>query len=390
MKKLRSVKALGIILMCFLTIQFTVFGYAGEEEFLNEAQQGELHELFDYINGISGEYELIKDMDMQTYLDTMLNTGNSPLDYSDALSYGVRYMFRELTYSIQLVASLIVIALVCALLNKLQEAFSNGEISKIAYFTCYALMIMLMANTFYIGVDVALDAIAGLTNLMMALVPVLLMLLASVGGFTQAAVMDPVILGVVNIGANIIKNVIIPLIIMSFVLSFVNNLSDDYKVENLSKLIKQVALTVQGLMMTIFITIITMRGITTKAFDEVTMKTAKFAVDNFVPVVGGAFSDAVSSIAGYSLLLKSAIGSVGLIVILAIAVAPIIKLGVMGFVHKLVAAMIEPVSDKKIVSCITSVGNALILIMSCVLTVSIMCFIMVAIIAGTGSGILYM
>lgn len=52
--------------------------------------------------------------------------------------------------------------------------------------------------------------------------------------------------------------------------------------------------------MTAFVGIMTVRGITSKSIDEVTAKTAKFAVDNFVPVVGKSLSDAVATVAGYS------------------------------------------------------------------------------------------
>ena len=44
------------------------------------------------------------------------------------------------------------------------------------------------------------------------------------------------------------------------------------------------------------------------------LKTAKFAIDNFIPIVGKSFSDAISSVAGYSLIIKNAIGSIGFIV----------------------------------------------------------------------------
>ena len=66
-----------------------------------------------------------------------------------------------------------------------------------------------------------------------------------------------------------------------FVLEFVNNISDDdYKVSNLSNLLRKSALWVQGIFMTVFIAIITIRSIAAKSLDLVTMKTAKFAVDS--------------------------------------------------------------------------------------------------------------
>jgi len=116
----------------------------------------------------------------------------------------------------------------------------------------------------------------------------------------------------------------------------------------------------------------------------VTLKTAKFAVDNFIPIVGKAMSDAISSVAGYSLILKSATGTLGLIVIIFIVLVPILKLFLCALVYKLTAAFIEPISDARIVKCIASAGDSLILIMSSVISVSVMFFIMISIMSSAG------
>jgi len=214
------------------------------------------------------------------------------------------------------------------------------------------------------------------------------MLVASVGGFVEATLMDPIIMGISSVGARFYATVLIPVICMSFVLEFVNNISDDYKVNNLSNLLRKSALWIQGIFMTVFIAIITIRSIAAKSLDLVTMKTAKFAVDSFIPVVGKTLSDAISTVAGYTVLLKNAISSIGLIVIIVIMLLPIIKILIMAFIYKLTAALIEPISDKKVVSVIDSAGNSLIMINSCIISVSIMFFIMITIVASTGKSII--
>ena len=115
-----------------------------------------------------------------------------------------------------------------------------------------------------------------------------------------------------------------------------------------------------------------------------TLKTAKFAIDNFIPIVGKAFSDAISTIAGYSLLLKSAISSVGLIIVIGILVYPLIKLIVMIFSYRIVAALVEPVADKRMVNSISSVGDSMTMLFSAVLSVSVIFFIVIAIMASAG------
>jgi stage III sporulation protein AE len=344
--------------------------------------------LYNYMTNIKNQYEVLKDLDARTFVKDYIKSGDGKFSLTKISKGLIIYSFRELASSLKLMATLISIAVICALLNNLQKAFSNESLSNIAYFACYGLIIILMSKSFYMGVNIASETINKMVDFMTALIPVLLMLVATVGGLTEAAVMDPIIIGAINISARIFVDFIIPLILMSFVLQFVNNLSDEYKISNLTKLLNQIALWCQGVIMTVFIGIITIRGITSKTLDAVTAKTAKYAVDNFVPVVGKCLSDAISTVAGYSLLLKNALSTVGLIILLFIVVYPIIKIVVLALVYKLTAALIEPISDSRLVKTINSAGDSLILIMSCLISVSVMFFIMISIIATAGKALI--
>jgi len=355
---------------------------------LTEEQNAQIEKLYDYITNIQSEYEILNNMNPKEFVKNYIKNGDSGLSMKELFKYFSTYAFKEVLVAFKLVGSLIIVAIVCALLNNLQNAFSNESLTNIAYFACYSVMIILIVKGFYIGVTLAKDAIMEMSNFIAALFPILMMLLASVGGFVEATLMDPIIMGISSVGARFYATVLIPVICMSFVLEFVNNISDDYKVNNLSNLLRKSALWIQGIFMTVFIAIITIRSIAAKSLDLVTMKTAKFAVDSFIPVVGKTLSDAISTVAGYTVLLKNAISSIGLIVIIVIMLLPIIKILIMAFIYKLTAALIEPISDKKVVSVIDSAGNSLIMINSCIISVSIMFFIMITIVASTGKSII--
>ncbi|WPC40917.1 stage III sporulation protein AE [Clostridium sp. JS66] len=371
-----------IFIMCFNVQAAENNNYT--ESLKNQSQSEEVEQLYNYISNMKTKYEVLKDVDVKEYVKDFIKTGDGKISTKKILNAVGSYLFREVIASLKLLAVLVAIALICALLTNLQKAFSSEDLSNIAYFACYSLLIIIMAKSFYMGVDIARTTIKEMTDFMTALIPVLIMLIASVGGFVEAAVMDPVIIGTITISANLFMNIIIPVICMAFVLQFVNNMSNEYKIDKLTKLLNQVTLWSQGIIMTIFIGIITIRGITSKTIDEVTARTAKFAVDNFVPIVGKSLSDAISTVAGYSILLKNALSSLGLIVIIIIMLFPVLKILIMAFMYKLTGALIEPISDSRLVNCITSAGDSLILIASCLISVSVMFFIMVAIIASAG------
>ncbi|GLC32427.1 stage III sporulation protein AE [Clostridium omnivorum] len=370
------------ILMIVLLLPIQV--QALEDTNTNQSDDKQVESLYNYISNMKTDSEILKDLNAKDYVKEYMKSGDGKFSFKKIVNAVISYSLKEISTSFKLMAEMLIIAIVCALLNNLQRAFSSDELSNIAYFACYALLIVIISKSFYVAVGLAKDTISEMTNFMAALIPVLMALLASVGGFTEATVMDPIIIGTINLNARIYVNIIIPLILIGFVLQFVNSISDEYKISNLTKLINQVAIWAQGIIMTIFIGVVTIRGITSKTIDQVTVKTAKYAVDNFVPIVGKCLSDAISTVAGYSLLLKNSLSGLGLVIILFLVLYPVVKLIIMSLTFKLTAALIEPVSDKKLVNCISSVGNSITLIMSCVISVSIMFFIMIAIIASAG------
>ncbi|WP_073337239.1 stage III sporulation protein AE [Clostridium grantii] len=358
--------------------------YGVEESDTNNA----IKSLYQYMTNIQSEYEMLRDMTFEDYVTTYTKTGQGALTFDKFIEIFLKYGLREITATFKTMSTIIVIAIICALIKNLETAFSNENLSNIAYFACYSLIIIILAKSFYNGVTLARETIQGMSDFMTALIPVLLMLLAGVGSVTEAAVLDPIIIGTVNISAKLIVDILLPIISFAFVLIFVNNISEDSKIENLTKLLNQIVLWLQGIIMTVFIGIITIRGISANTIDAVAEKTVKFAVDKFIPIVGGALSDAISTVAGYSLLIKNALSSVGLIVLIAIVLIPIIKLLAIGFIYKITAALIEPISDKRLVKSVSAAGDSLILITSCLISVSVMFFIMIAIVASAGKIIL--
>lgn len=376
-----------LIFILFLLIPLDVQAYE-PKVMINQEEAQQVEQLYDYMTNMKTKYEILNDVDMKAYVKDYIKSGDGKFSTKEVSKALLSYGFREVVACGKLMSMIIIICIICALISNLENAFSNGNLSNIAYFACYSLLIILISRTFYIGVSTAREAITAMTDFMAALMPVLLMLLATVGGFTEAAVMDPIIIGVINISARVFVDLIIPIVGISFVIQFVNNISQEYKVDNLAKLLNKTVLWIQGIVMTIFIGTVTIRSMTTATIDAVAEKTAKFAVDSFIPIVGKSLSDAISTVAGYSLLLKGALSSIGLIILVIILIFPVIKIVVMAFIYKLTAALIEPISDSRLVKCIAAAGDSLILINSCLISISVMFFIIISIVASAGKSIL--
>lgn len=379
-----------IFILGLILLLLPMNAYGSDNIDIDEEQKGKINELYDYINKMENENELLKDISPREFVENYMKSGQDAEKGNRLVKAGAAYLFKEVLASFTIIGQLIIIAIICALLNNLQNAFSNDKVAHVAYFACYAVMIILIARGFYIGVELTQNVIKTISNFMMALMPVLIMLLASVGSVSQALIMDPIVMALCTFGTQLYSTIIIPVICMSFVLSFANNISSDYNIGNLTNLLKKSALWVQGIFLTIFVGLLTVRGIAGSSLDIVATKTAKFAMDSFIPVVGKTLSDAFATVASYTLLLKNSISLLGTVILICIILLPIIKIFTLGFMYKLTSALLQPVTDKKITSIIDSAGGSLMLLGSCIICVSVMFFILIAIVAATGKGFILM
>ena len=350
----------------------------------NDEINGDLEGLYDYISTMKSDFELINDLDPISYIKNYITTGKGNLSFSKICDAVISLLFKEVKTVLSMCITIVVIGIICSLIKNLQSAFSSDSISEIAFYACYALMIIVLTRTFIISLDLAKDIITEISGFMSKLLPILVVMLGVAGGFTESATMDPIVLGTTIIIPKIYLNIILPLILVTFVLQFTNNISTEPKISNLCSLVKSAVLWIQGLILTVYIGLLTVRGITASTIDAVTLKTAKFTIDNFIPIVGKTFSDAITSVAGYSLIIKNAIGSVGLIVLILIIIYPIIKIFLSSIILKISSSLLEPIADKRITKAVFSAGDSLVLILSSVLCVSLMFFVLIAMMVSAG------
>lgn len=350
----------------------------------NDEINDDLEGLYDYISTMKSNFELINDLDPVSYIKNYISTGKGNLSFSKICDAAFSLLFKEVKTVLSMCIIIVVIGIICSLIKNLQSAFSSESISEIAFHACYALMIIVLTRTFIISLDLAKDIITQISGFMSKLLPILVVMLGVAGGFTESATMDPIVLGTTIIIPKIYLNIILPLILITFVLQFTNNISTEPKISNLCSLVKSSVLWIQGLILTVYIGLLTVRGITASTIDAVTLKTAKFTIDNFIPIVGKTFSDAIASVAGYSLIIKSAIGSVGLLVLILIILYPIIKIFLSSIILKISSSLLEPIADKRITKAVFSAGDSLILILSSVLCVSLMFFVLIAMMVSAG------
>ena len=81
-------------------------------------------------------------------------------------------------------------------------------------------------------------------------------------------------------------------------------------------------------------------------------------VTSMIPGVGSAANGVGEVLLGSGLIIKSGIGIAGIIVLLCIGIGPLLKTGIITLLYKIMAAVVEPLSDKRIAGCIRQLSEA--------------------------------
>lgn len=282
-----------------------------------------------------------------------------------------------------LIGKLLILAVLGAVLGQLQVAF-GGSVGKIAQVMTYLVLLSLAMTTFKEVIDIATGTIDQMVGLMQTMFPVILTLLITMGNLTSAALFKPLIMGSLTVLATVIKTVILPLFLLAAVLKLFNHISEQFKLSKLAGLFEFVGKISLGVIMTIFIGVMTVQGVTGGVADSVVFRTAKYSAD-LVPVVGKFFKDAVELVITSGLLLKNAVGIVALIAIIVICLGPLIKILAMILVFRISAALIEPIGEKALAESLQDMSKSLILIIVSVASVAVMFFMAVAVVVGSGT-----
>ena len=331
--------------------------------------------------------DIYEDIDMGELFSSAItgNINNETIFKSILKSLG-----GEVFDSITVLASILVIIVIHSILKSLSDGLENKGITQIIYYAQYILIVTLIMTNFVQILDIVKESIQSLVGFMNSLIPVLITLMISTGSIVSANVVQPIILFLITFIGNFITGVIIPFVLISTALGVISKISDKVQVDKLSKFFKTSVVWVLGVILTIFVGVVSIEGTLSSSVDGVTAKTAKAAVSSFIPVVGKILGDAVDTVIGCSSILKNATGIVGVIILIGIAIVPVIKLVVLMAIYYLGAALCQPIADEKIIKLLEQMGDTFKTLLAIMCSVSVMFIIgTTLVIKISNSGMMY-
>ncbi len=297
---------------------------------------------------------------------------------------------KETLGSVRTIGIIIVIIVIHSIVKSISDHLENKSIAQLTYYVQYILIVTLIMSSFADILSMVKDTIQNLVAFSNLLIPILMTLILTTGNIASVGMLQPILLFMITFIGNLVNQILIPILLVSTVLAIISKVSDRIALDRFSKFFKSSIVWALGVILTLFVSLVSLEGTLSSSVDGVTAKTTKAAISSFIPVVGKILGDAVDTVIGCTSILKNAVGVVGVITILGICILPVIKLVLLMATYYIGAAICEPIADEKIVKLLEQVGDTFKILLA------ILCSISVLLIIGTtlvmkisNSGLMY-
>lgn len=340
----------------------------------NQLSKINIDEIEKYIK----EDNVIKDIDMKTYIKDLIKGDANILDLFDKEKISTT-IFGEIKSSLKIAASILVLALLSSLIKSLENSFSSSGISTVTNYIVFITVVTLTLVSFKDVLAICYSTIEGVIGLVNVVIPIMISLLVLMGLPITSTALNPIVIGGIAAINIIFKKFIFVAISFAFAILVINNVTNNIKLSRLSSFIKQINVVALGAVFTVYLGLVSIQGLYVTSFDKFSVKTAKFAIGNFIPVVGGFVSDSVDILLSSSQLIKNVFGGIGLVILVGMCLIPLIKIIGVILVYKVCAIAMEPIGEDNISSFLNEVANLMTIILVTLIAITIMFFVTIAI-----------
>ena len=262
------------------------------------------------------------------------------------------------------------LAVIGAIFTNFAMAFSKDQVAETGFYLTYTLLMTLLMSSFVMTAAIVTDVLDALTGFMKVLLPTFCVALTMTTGSLLAGAYYELMMLAIAIADWVMASILMKLIQIYILTSLVNHISkEDY----LSKLSELLATLIRWSVRTIVGIVLGINIIQTMLLPAIdrAKSTAAYKLISAVPGVGSAMNTAAGAIIGSGVLIRNVLGMGSLIVILLICVVPVVRVTFVFLSYRVVQAVIQPVSDKRLLEGIESmaqgVGMLLQVLFGCVL-----------------------
>ncbi|MDE6957920.1 MAG: stage III sporulation protein AE [Lachnospiraceae bacterium] len=378
----RVVFLIGIILFLFHPMTVTAQEITGE---INRKAEEVLREQFEFEKLDEFLEELYPDRKISFESLIKLLMEGKIKEAAEGFFKGIKelffYQFERQRISL---IQILIITLTASVFANFAGVFKNRQIADISFYMLYLLLIIICLKAFGGVLETTKERLSFLLLFMKVLGPVYLTAVGIAKGLNSALAFYSLVLFLIYLVELLVLHILIPCIHVWMMIKILNFLSPEDYLSRFAELLETLIRWALKTMLAGVIGLNVIQGLLAPALDNV-KRTAITRTVEAIPGLGNIAGGAGAVLAGTAALIKNGIGMGGAIVCLIIFLLPLLEAAIYAFTYKLAAAIVQPISDRRVTGCIGSIGKGCEMVMQVIFTTGLLFLITIAVIAATTS-----
>lgn len=274
----------------------------------------------------------------------------------------------------------VLLVLLAAVFSNFTAVFGDGKTGETSFYITYMLLLALLIKSFgSMGVELK-ELLENFILFLKALMPSYFLAVTASSGSATAMIFYEAVLFLIYVIQVVFLKGIVPAIYVLALVELVNYLHSEDFLSKMAELLQTLIEWSLKSCMAVVLGMQLIQNMIGPAMDslkrDIIGKTAAS-----IPGIGNAINGVTEVALGTAVIIRNGIGVVGIIILVCIGIRPVIRLALLAFLYKLLAAVVQPVSDKRMTGALSTIGNGYVLFLKLLLCMELLIFITIAILS---------
>lgn len=321
------------------------------------------------------------------FLDTVMGLISGDLEFSVDLI--VQFVKDQFTYELRNTKNgmihILILVIIAAVFTNFSGVFKSTQVSEISFFMLYMLLITICLNNFRILVDGVSGNLEQLMGFMELLGPIYFLAVGIATGSATSVTFYQMVLLLIFLVELVILNFLIPVTQIYLIMRILGELSPEIHFSKFAELLETLVSWTLKTLMAGIVGLNVIQGLITPAIDSV-KRSLITKSGEALPVIGDIIGGTTEIVLGTAVLIKNGIGVAGMIVCLVVCITPIIQMALTTLIYQFIGALIQPVSDKRMINCVGSMADGAKMLLKILVTTGVLFMLTIAVVATTTGG----
>ena len=317
--------------------------------------QSEIEAMDQDIDEICGKYQTTQKISFREIL-SLLMEGNVDKAVTLSIQQFYEALFSEILVNKELIIRLLIIVVIAAIFRNYSSILKMSYVGEQGFYVTYLFIAVLLIQSFSLVYGIAEETIYYINDLMKCMLPAFYLSLMFCSGLTTSHMVNTMFLSMLVFVEEILLKIILPAIRIYFLITLLNQLNKEDSFSKLAGLLKQ---GIHFVLKTITTGIIGLNVV--KSMLIPVYENAKYNVlqKGLSVIPGGSTLTGLSSIlVGAGMLIKNSVGITVVLILIVCSGVPLLKMFAFYIVYKVITALVQPISDNRILTGIQGISDS--------------------------------